>query len=41
MGLPASLEKNVSMSYYPAGHMMYLLKPSLIQMKTDARSFFK
>ena len=41
MGLPASLRNNVSMSYYPAGHMMYLLKTSLIQMKTDARGFFK
>ncbi len=40
MGLPGSLQKNVSMSYYPAGHMMYLLKPSLIQMKTDAKKFY-
>jgi carboxypeptidase C (cathepsin A) len=40
MGLPGSLQKNISMTYYPAGHMMYLLKPSLIQMKTDAKKFY-
>lgn len=40
MGLPGSLQKNISMTYYPAGHMMYLLKPSLIQMKTDAKIFY-
>jgi carboxypeptidase C (cathepsin A) len=41
MGLPASLRGNVSMSYYPAGHMMYLLKESLVQMKTDAMGFYR
>ncbi|MBK6290883.1 MAG: peptidase S10 [Ignavibacteria bacterium] len=40
MGLPGSLQKNIGMTYYPAGHMMYLLKPSLIQMKTDAKKFY-
>ncbi|MBK7184794.1 MAG: peptidase S10 [Ignavibacteria bacterium] len=40
MGLPGSLQKNIGMTYYPAGHMMYLLKPSLIQMKTDAKRFY-
>lgn len=40
MGLPGSLQKNIGMTYYPAGHMMYLLKPSLIQMKADAKKFY-
>jgi carboxypeptidase C (cathepsin A) len=40
MGLPASLRSNISMSYYPAGHMMYLLKESLVQMKKDAAGFY-
>jgi carboxypeptidase C (cathepsin A) len=41
IGLPPSLRGNVAMTYYPAGHMMYLLKSSLVQMKTDARRFYK
>lgn len=41
LGLPASLRTNISMSYYPAGHMMYLLKSSLVQMKVDARRWFE
>ncbi len=40
LGLPPSLQPNVSMTYYPAGHMMYLLHQSLVQMKTDAKKFF-
>lgn len=41
MGLPTSLRSNISMSYYPAGHMMYLLKESLVQMKKDAQGFYQ
>ncbi|HBB26584.1 MAG TPA: peptidase S10, partial [Bacteroidetes bacterium] len=41
LGLPASLRSNISMTYYPAGHMMYLLKSSLVQMKTDARRWYE
>ena len=40
MGLPASHRENISMSYYEAGHMMYLLKKELDQMKVDAKGFF-
>ncbi|MDZ4745034.1 MAG: peptidase S10 [bacterium] len=40
LGLPSSLRKNLTMTYYPAGHMMYLLKESLIQLRTDAKKFF-
>jgi carboxypeptidase C (cathepsin A) len=41
MGLPASLKKNVNMTYYEAGHMMYLVKKELIQMKSDAMKFYR
>jgi hypothetical protein len=29
------------MTYYAAGHMMYLLKKELVQMKKDARSYYR
>lgn len=38
--LPAELRKNISMTYYPAGHMMYLQKSSLQQMKREATEFY-
>lgn len=41
MGIPQPLTKNVQMSYYAAGHMMYLLKTELVQMKKDARGFYR
>ena len=41
MDLPERHKKNISMTYYEAGHMMYLLKSELIKMKQDASSFFK
>lgn len=41
MGLPAALRPNVSMTYYNAGHMMYLLKSELVRMKDDAKRFFR
>lgn len=39
MGLPTDLRKNVSMGYYEAGHMMYVNKPSLTQLKKDLANF--
>ncbi|MEP2670903.1 MAG: hypothetical protein ABJH04_17990 [Cyclobacteriaceae bacterium] len=33
MFLDESLRGNITMSYYEAGHMMYILKPALIQLK--------
>ncbi len=41
MGLNKKLKDNVLMTYYPAGHMMYLEKQSLIQMKEDAVKFYE
>ena len=41
MGLSPGAAARVRMSYYPAGHMMYLLPESLVQMKVEARSFYR
>lgn len=40
LDLPKDLEKNIQMTYYPAGHMMYLQKSSLEQMKREAVQFY-
>jgi carboxypeptidase C (cathepsin A) len=39
MDLPASLQTNVSMGYYEAGHMMYVNQPSLAELKRDLAAF--
>ena len=39
LGLDPSLQDNISMSYYEAGHMMYVHIPSLARMKADLASF--
>jgi carboxypeptidase C (cathepsin A) len=39
MGLDPEIRKNVSMKYYDAGHMMYIHKPSLVQLAADMREF--
>ncbi|MBK7986774.1 MAG: peptidase S10 [Ignavibacteria bacterium] len=40
MELDESLRNNITMTYYPAGHMMYVQKQSLIQLTNDIRRFF-
>ena len=40
MGLRPEQKKNVNFTYYEAGHMMYIHKPSLIQLKKDADKYF-
>ena len=39
LGLDESLQKNISMSYYEAGHMMYIHIPSLARMKAELAAF--
>ena len=39
LNLAPNLRKNIAMKYYPSGHMMYIHKPSLIQMKKDFAEF--
>ncbi|HEY5159346.1 MAG TPA: hypothetical protein VII93_15400 [Anaerolineales bacterium] len=41
MGLDKSLQKNISMSYYEAGHMMYLHPPSIKQLKENLAEFIQ
>ena len=41
LGLPQDLQKNITMEYYEAGHMMYIHLPSLKQMKKDLAKFIK
>jgi len=40
MFLPAGLKKNITMKYYPAGHMMYIEKASLAKFSEDVRSWY-
>jgi carboxypeptidase C (cathepsin A) len=39
MFLPKDLQKNISFTYYEAGHMMYIHKPSLLELKKDYNQF--
>jgi carboxypeptidase C (cathepsin A) len=39
LGLPPKLRKNITMRYYRSGHMMYLERDSLAQLKLDVSQF--
>ena len=41
LGLDPSLRKNISMTYYKAGHMMYVHEPSLAELKKDLAEFVR
>ncbi|MEP6902331.1 MAG: peptidase S10 [Actinomycetota bacterium] len=41
MNLDPQLRKNISFTYYEAGHMMYIEKVSLQKLKDDASAFIK
>ena len=41
LGLDAGLRGNISMAYYDGGHMMYIHRPSLAQMKKDLAAFVR
>lgn len=40
MFLNPELRDNIQMKYYESGHMVYIHKPSLIQMTEDVRAFY-
>jgi carboxypeptidase C (cathepsin A) len=41
LGLEDTLQKNISMSYYESGHMMYIHGPSLVKQKADLAQFIQ
>ena len=41
LGIDHSLQTNISMGYYEAGHMMYIHKPSLAKMKDELAKFIQ
>ena len=36
-----SLQQNITMAWYEAGHMMYVHPPSLVQIKADMAEFIQ
>ena len=40
LGLPPALRGNVVLDHFPAGHMMYIQKPSLERLTKDAAEFY-
>ncbi|MCB0087039.1 MAG: hypothetical protein KDE54_03935 [Caldilineaceae bacterium] len=41
LGLDTELQQNISMGHYEAGHMMYMHKPSIVQLKQDLDDFIE
>lgn len=41
LGLDPSLQKNVRLEHYEAGHMMYIHKPSLVKLTSDVAAFYQ
>jgi carboxypeptidase C (cathepsin A) len=41
LGLDASLRANLTLTYYEAGHMMYVHEPSLVQLHADLVAFLQ
>ncbi|MEO6070795.1 MAG: peptidase S10 [Chitinophagaceae bacterium] len=41
MNLRPEQQKNIKFTHYPTGHMVYIHKPSLIQMKKEADLFYQ
>jgi carboxypeptidase C (cathepsin A) len=39
LGLPAGLRGNLALSYYEAGHMMYIHRPSLARLRQELAAF--
>lgn len=40
LGLDPGLRDNIRMTFYPAGHMMYVHRPSLLQLKADLGAYY-
>ena len=38
--LEPEYQKNLSFTYYPSGHMIYLHQPSLAQFRKDAENWY-
>ena len=41
LGLPKTLQKNIHLQYYDAGHMMYLRDEDLAKLKTNIATFIE
>lgn len=41
LGLEAGLHENITMDYFPAGHMMYVQKSSLKKLTEDVANFYR
>lgn len=41
LGIDTELQQNIRMGHYEAGHMMYVHKPSIIQLKQDLDDFIE
>jgi carboxypeptidase C (cathepsin A) len=41
LSLDPSLQPNISLGYYEAGHMMYVHDPSLVKLKQDLAAFIQ
>jgi carboxypeptidase C (cathepsin A) len=39
LGLPADLQKNISLKYYPSGHMMYLQDADRVALRDNIAAF--
>ena len=41
LGLREAAQKNIQVSYFEAGHMMYIHRPSLVRMARELRAFVR
>jgi carboxypeptidase C (cathepsin A) len=41
LAVPAQLRDNISLAYYPAGHMMYVHEPSRVRQSADLAAFVR
>ena len=41
LSLHAGVGDRIHLAYYPAGHMMYFHRPSLVKLKADLTAFYK